>query len=82
MKSVPLATAAQIYHRFFQETDLQDYDPHVSICHSYILTRWYSSGECGYSGPVPPVNRHTFVKALPSTSSGMGSVPIQTLYPK
>ena len=31
MKSVPLATAAQIYHRFFQETELQDYEPHVSI---------------------------------------------------
>ena len=48
MKSVPLATAAQIYHRFFQETELQDYDPHVSTRYTSILTRRYSCGKCGY----------------------------------
>ncbi len=39
MDSVPLACAAQIYHRFFQETELQDYDPHVSW-RDEVLSKW------------------------------------------
>ncbi len=38
MKAVPLATAAQVYHRFFQECRLEDYDPYVSIYDYVVLS--------------------------------------------
>lgn len=31
MNSVPVATAASIYHKFFQATDLNKFDPYVSF---------------------------------------------------
>ena len=31
MKTITLATAAHVYHRFFSIVNVEDYDPYVSI---------------------------------------------------
>ena len=36
LENVPVATASTIYHRFFREYQLKDYDPFVSTHHGLL----------------------------------------------
>jgi hypothetical protein len=61
MKSVPLATACIVYHRFFKEYSLQEYDPYVCnslkkhlklhvLCQTCLKVHLYMMEETEVSG--------------------------------